>query len=358
MTKRILLHLAFWLIYFCIVLYNDLFLSASFLANPSWPWASKAILAQSLLLLIKIATVYYTLYLLIPHWMKARSKIVPVLETLALCIVALVLYRLMIQVVIWKWIYNSEAALNNLSFVARAFHSLLDILQVAGVAAAIKLLRLRLAAAQKEKALVREKLSSEILHLKSQVNPHFLFNSLNSVFALSRMQSEKTPDLVMRLSNILRYMLYQSEKEFSTIGEEVKIIRDYIELQQLRFGDRVTVKTEINIDEPAAQITPLLLLPLVENAFKHGVGGVAGNTEISIRIAFRDGRLVMQTGNAVSAENTPETGETGIGLSNIRRQLELLYKDYTFTAEKKEQVFSVNLHINIKSYAGTELYHH
>src|SRR5690606_31856629 len=164
--------------------------------------------------------------------------------------------------------------LTRLQHTARYFYSGLDLLQVTGIAAAIKLFRLRIVAVTGEKRLIQERLQSEMQHLRAQINPHFLFNTLNSIYALARVQSAAAPDAVLRLSHILRYMLYATEQRSIPLAEELKITMDYIELQQVRFGDKVQVRTDQQIDNPEASVTPQILLPLVENAFKHGTSSV------------------------------------------------------------------------------------
>jgi LytS/YehU family sensor histidine kinase len=243
-----------------------------------------------------------------------------------------------------------------MQLIARFFYSLLDLLQVIGIAATIKLFRLRMSAMKKENVLVQEKLQSEMLHLKSQINPHFLFNTLNSIYSLTRVQSPDAPDAVMRLSKILRYMLYETKKKTIAIEDELKMIRDYISLQQLRFGKKAAVNIMTDMDNYSEQVTPLLMLPLVENAFKHGMGSTStvSTIDVSIRLARKQLQFIIKN-QFTSSSIKPEQDE-GIGLSNIQRQLELLYREYSFTFGKEENDFIVTLDINLTSYAGFELF--
>ena len=343
------------MVYFSINLFTGLYLSSSNNINPSLDLFNKTALSQLLLLSIKIPAVYYVLYSLIPRWLKQPGRFMLFIEAfVAMCFFVLA-YRVMIHFVIWPYVtFNKPQTFTTLEFTARLFYSIFDILQVVGIAAAIKLFRLRINAIKNEKALIQEKLQSEMLHLKSQINPHFLFNMLNSIYSLSRAQSASTPDTVMKLSKILRYMIYETGKITVPIEEEIKIIDDFIELQQLRFGKRLQVKMEKSIDNSSTQVTPLLLFPLIENAFKHGNG--SGTSEILFNISLVQNSLDVSVINPIEGSSVQSNGEEGIGLPNLRRQLELLYRDYSFVHYEKDNHFVVNLRINLASYAGFELF--
>jgi two-component system LytT family sensor kinase len=354
--KWLLRHGLFWFIYFAVNLFNELYLSASFTAHPSSELFFDSIQSQLLVLLIKIPAVYYILYSFIPRWLKTSFKPGLLLECAAVLTGFLMAYRIMIQWIVWPYIYHEQQTLAVLQLTARFFYSLLDLLQVIGIAATIKLFRLRMSAIKNENALVQEKLQSEILHLKSQINPHFLFNTLNSIYSLTRVQSPDAPDAVMRLSKILRYMLYETKKKTIAIEDEMKMIRDYISLQQLRFGRKAEVNITTDIDDHAGQITPLLMLPLVENAFKHGMGSTAAISPIDVRISLKHMQLQVIIRNQFTVSSIKQEEGEGIGLSNIQRQLQLLYREYNFTFGKEEQDFVVKLEINLTSYAGFELF--
>lgn len=355
-NKWILRHGLFWFIYFAVNLFNELYLSVSFTAHPSSELFFDSLQSQLLVLLIKIPAVYYVLYSFIGRWLQSSSKSMLLLECALVLFIFLMGYRAIIQWVIWPHIYGEKQTLTALQLTARFFYSFLDLLQVAGIAAAIKLFRLRIHTMQREKELIREKLSSEILHLKSQINPHFLFNTLNSIYTLTRQQAPDAAESVMQLSKILRYMLYETRKKTIALSEEIRIIRDYIGLQQVRFGKKAQTAMETDIDDPSGQVTPLLILPLVENAFKHGIGSIRDYACISIHIALQNNRLKVRIQNPVVAASVTSASDEGIGLSNIERQLQLLYRDYHFNFEVKDDHFIVQLDINLTSYAGTELF--
>lgn len=358
--RQVLRHTAFWLVYFVTVLFYELFLPPNFMDDPSWDYFNRVVLSQAILLPARMLFVYYILYFFIPRWNSAKHRLRLAAEGLVLLTLTVLLNRLLVQQVIWVYVYGMEphGPVSLISFLARCVLTMFEILQVAGIAATIKLFRMRMVAAVREKAMVQEKLTAEIRHLKAQVNPHFLFNALNSIFSLARTRSEKTPDVVLQLSEILRYMLYESGKKYTSVAAELKIISDYIALQQLRFGERLHVETTLQVDDDSQQVAPLLLLPLVENAFKHGTANVNGNVLIRIQLTVTGSRMVLQISNPCDAQAADGIKTEGIGLANIRRQLELLYTDYSFIYGRSGNLFEVRLELNLKSYAAAELFDH
>jgi sensor histidine kinase YesM len=354
MRNRLFQHVLFWLVFFGISLYNDLYLSASFTLHPLFQLFLVSAASLALLYTVKIAVVYLFLYRLIPHWADARSKTSYYLQGIALILAGALFIRVFTQAVIWRYTYDDLLPeLTIPQTFARYFYSLLDLLQIVAIAIVIKLFKLRLNAIQKEKKLVKEKLEAEMQHLRSQTNPHFLFNTLNSIFSLSRSKSEQTPDAVMKLSKILRYMLYETSYPTKTLKEELSVIGDYVELQQLRFGDRIRFELKKDLDDENSSIAPLLLLPLIENAYKHSN---QADAVIETNIHLLRSKLQMIIKNPVAGISVPGEAQEGIGLGNIRRQLELLYNYFTLAHEEKDGIFIVTLVIDLSSYAKTELF--
>jgi sensor histidine kinase YesM len=354
MRSKALRHILFWLVFFGISLYNDLYLSVSFTLHPSLELVVQTACSLALLYIVKITVVYLFLYRLIPHWVDARSKRIYYIQGIALLLVGALLIRLATQQVIWRFTYDGELPkLAGKQLIARYFYSLLDLLQITAIAIAIKLFRMRVRAIEKEKKLVKEKLEAEMQHLRSQTNPHFLFNTLNSIFSLSRSKSEQTSDAVLKLSKILRYMLYETSHATKTIQDELNVVNDYVQLQELRFGDRIRLEIKKDIDDVNEPIAPLLLLPLIENAYKH-----SNQAEALIRVELKLERsqLRLQVENPVAGISVPDDSQQGIGIGNIRRQLELLYRDFNFTHVEKNGIFIVTLEIDLSSYAKTELF--
>jgi LytS/YehU family sensor histidine kinase len=213
----------------------------------------------------------------------------------------------------------------------------------------MKLLRIQLTAREREKNLIKEKLEAELKFLRHQTNPHFLFNTLNNIYALARKRSEHTAEVVLRLSKLLRFILYESKSNLITIADELKILDDYIALEKMRY-ERLTIHFQRDIDDSLNKIAPLLLLPFVENAFKHGASESRFDSFIRIQVQLQQGRLTFNIENT-KENHTAEEIRDNIGLCNVRRQLELMYRDYDLQLQNEPHIFSVRLYINLTSYA-------
>ncbi len=170
-----------------------------------------------------------------------------------------------------------------------------------------------------------EKLNAEVDFLRAQVNPHFLFNILNNLYALTLKKSEQAPDVVLKLSSMMEYMLYDSNDDKVLLDKELEYLQNYVALERLRFGNEAVITFNIGNVPSGLTIAPLLLLPLVENAFKHGLSRQTADSELNIDIAFNDGVLTVKVENTRPlAPAEPLKG--GIGLSNLRKRLALLYR--------------------------------
>lgn len=195
-----------------------------------------------------------------------------------------------------------------------------------------------------------EKQAAELNYLKSQTNPHFLFNTLNNIYSLARDKSDLAPESILRLSKILRFMLYETGGDYIAIEQELKIINDYIALEKLRYDDSLDVKFNYDVEDMKQAMPPLLLIPLVENAFKHGVSETRGNPFVDIHLSIRNRVLLFLVKNSSERSAVEEAVKENIGLSNLRRQLELLYTDYTLTVQQGETIFTTSLKINLASH--------
>ena len=194
-----------------------------------------------------------------------------------------------------------------------------------------------------------EKQEAELNYLRSQTNPHFLFNTLNNIYSLSRDKSDLAPESILRLSKILRFMLYETSGRFIAIELELKIISDYIALEQLRYDDSLRINFNHNVEDMKQALPPLLLIPLVENAFKHGVSETRTYPFIDIHLSVNNRQLTFVVKNSTEP-STREPVKENIGLSNLRRQLELLYKDYNLSVQQDPSVFIATLKINLASH--------
>lgn len=195
-----------------------------------------------------------------------------------------------------------------------------------------------------------EKQEAELNYLKSQTNPHFLFNTLNNIYSLARDKSDLAPESILRLSKILRFMLYETSGAYIAIEQELKIMDDYIALETLRYDESLRINFNHDIEDMKQAIPPLLLIPLVENAFKHGVSETRNQPFVDIHLSVNNRRLTFVVKNSADfSAHDPQIREN-IGLSNLRRQLQLLYTDYDLSLQARDAVFYATLKINLASH--------
>lgn len=202
---------------------------------------------------------------------------------------------------------------------------------------------------KREKDLTKEKLTAELSFLRSQMNPHFLFNTLNNIYVLSRKKSDLAPEAILKLSDLLSFMLYETDKGEITIFQEMKFIEDYIALQKIRYTTRLKLNIEKDIDDYSQNIAPLLFIPLFENAFKHGAGETSDEVYISVNIKLLKGVLDFQITNSFDKRNNKKV-QTGIGLTNLQRQLELTYKNQNMFVIQNENTFVVKIKIDLNNH--------
>jgi two-component system, LytTR family, sensor kinase len=195
-----------------------------------------------------------------------------------------------------------------------------------------------------------EKQEAELNYLKSQTNPHFLFNTLNNIYALAKDKSDLAPESILKLSEILRFMLYQTGNPFLPVEQEIKIIGDYIALEKLRYDDTLRVSFNYKIRDMKQLLPPLLLMPLVENAFKHGASETRDHPFVDINLSIEQQKLFFQVNNSTEKHLDNTAIKENIGLSNLRRQLELLYQEYELSVKQEDVVFTATLNINLSSH--------
>lgn len=200
-----------------------------------------------------------------------------------------------------------------------------------------------------KKEMETEKLTSELAFLKSQVNPHFLFNTLNNICSLARKKSDDTEDAIIKLSHIMRYMLYESKDEKVSLEKEIAYLHNYIELQQMRISEKANVRFTIEGSPEPVMIEPMLLIPFVENAFKHGISYIEESAvDISLKISSMELSFTVEnTRPRVRVNDVP--AESGIGLKNVSRRLELLYPGkHELKVREDELKYFVNLTIRFE----------
>lgn len=196
----------------------------------------------------------------------------------------------------------------------------------------------------------QQKLEAELKTLKGQLNPHFLFNSLNNIYSLALIKSEKVPDLILRLSDLMRHIIYDSREKYISLDKEIDFVNNFIELQKIRAPEHVKIDYTIIGTIPSAKIAPLLFEPFIDNAFKHGLPGNEGKDYIEILFDFRNEQeLHFHIENNFDASEKSVKKPGGIGVENVKRRLKHLYrgKDYSLKITAENNVYSVNLQLKL-----------
>jgi sensor histidine kinase YesM len=196
--------------------------------------------------------------------------------------------------------------------------------------------------------LQKEKTEFELKALKGQINPHFLFNSLNGIYSLALSRSEKTSEIVLMLSDIMRYIIYEASANFVNLKKEVKCLQDYIALQKLRSDDRATITVDISGELEHKQIAPLIFFPLVENSFKHGIKGVTGKSFVTLKLIAGETNIafIIENNKGIT-DNVENNTYKGIGLENVRQRLQMIYPHkHQFKITDTAETFKVEITIN------------
>lgn len=302
---------------------------------------------------ITIATTYVSTYKLIPDYLITKRYWRFILYTICTFIISL--YLLMVSIY-FSFIYISNfkyadmnPATKNIIFISTAVYLIVFIVS------AFKLLKLNLKQASKTKALETKILNTqlklkeqELNYLKMQIHPHFLFNTLNTMYGFALKKADETPDMILKLSNLLDYLLYQTEKPIVRISEEIEHIKDYIALEQMRFNDTLNVTMDVKLESENTTIAPMLLLPFIENSFKHG-SIKNGVLNIDIQLTASLDQVHFRIKNSNSKNNS---SLHGIGLENIKKRLELSYPNkYELLIHDHEDIFEVNLKLKTSSNA-------
>lgn len=214
------------------------------------------------------------------------------------------------------------------------------------LSAGIKLTQYWFNEQQRRQIALKEKVETELKLLKSQIHPHFLFNTLNNIYALALQKSDQAPEAILKLSELLDYLLYHGENKQVPLFKEIELIDHYVELEKLRYGERLQVVFEKAGDPDKVTIAPVVLLPFVENAFKHGISQSRDKVWLKIQLEISPGSINFHIENSKPGISPKVSNGGGIGLENLKRRLAILYENrYTLEILDKEDKYSVQLNL-------------
>ena len=226
----------------------------------------------------------------------------------------------------------------------RAIFNLTSAISIFLISTIIEVARLAIIKDKEAAKLKSENLNTELKFLKSQINPHFLFNALNNIYAMSMMKSKDAPKMILKLSDILRYNLYDGIQERVPIEKEMRYIENYVSFQQLKDENIRNIHVDFEGVDGNVLIAPLILIPFVENSFKHSKIEDVSKGWINIDLKTRDGQIIFKISNSIPESEFKKDASGGIGLDNVKRRLELIYpKSYDLNIEGSDNQFSVTL---------------
>lgn len=273
--------------------------------------------------IIMIVT-YFTIFITVERFLL-RKKYIP----FALCILVSMVFagtlrRIVTFEIIYKVLYPERA--KTLFLPPKMMIDAVYVQLIAILGSMIYVIRKWMEQQRVNESLMREKVAAELALLRSQVQPHFIFNTLNNIYMLSLKNSPLTSDMIYRLSALLSYMLYDSKRPLIEVEKEIDYIKNYINLEKIRYGERLDVQMCVVNDVRGVQVPPLLFLPLVENAFKHGVSNAVEGSWIHIDISLKKRVLIFKIENSLCHEKAQTNGfGNGLGLENLRKRLDILY---------------------------------
>lgn len=288
-----------------------------------------------------IAAVYFNLKVLIPRFFKNSQFIGYLLSATGLSILAALLnysiFDFFIDKLIPSLYFISYFKIWELIFIVAGYLLFTSVLFLVGQYALMLIAN-------------RDAARNELSALKAQINPHFLFNNLNTIYSMSSQKDERTPEVILKLSDFLRYVLYDTSFETIPLEKEVAIIQTYIGLQEERINQQIT-KISLNLegDFTSANIPPLLLLPLVENCFKHGIG--KDLCFIKIYVGYDGNQMIFKTENNIARrEKSTSEEKNGIGIQNVEKRLNLIYpQQHSLVYQEKEGIFTLEMKIELNS---------
>ena len=288
---------------------------------------------------------YFNIYVLIPLLLQKQRYISYV--------VSIVLSITFVCFPLALLIYFFDPS--NVSSIWRANFFIFNSFQTSYAVGLTMVMRLSIQWYQREKEkseLQRLNSETELKYLKSQINPHFLFNSLNSIYALTLKKSDNAPQTVLMLSEMLRYLLYEAGEKKVTIDKEIAYLNNYLELERIRLGNRGKILFEYETDNEDYLIEPMLLMPFLENSFKHGLNKVANAGWVSLNLKVKNGLLLFLISNNIKQESTDNKEFTvgGIGIANVKKRLNLLYPNkHKLSIKNTNNTYEVVLELNIST---------
>lgn len=346
---RISRHVIFWAA--CVLFFGTIYGSLWRFGTPASPILSLHAFAEAIIYLpLHMFLGYTIIYVLFPRYLTPGKYM-----ELFLGVLVLIFLTACLSMLVTESLVNAYRGWQGLTPIKNtASTALLAGLRgsntVAGFVVAIKLIKYWYFKKIEAEELKQAHLKAELELLKGQLHPHFLFNTLNNLYGLILKQSAEASRVVLKIAALLEYMLTESRRPLIPVDRELSMVQDYIALEQLRFGSRLDLHLEVQGCTKEKSMVPLLLLPLIENAFKHGASCMVDRPWVSLTIQVQDQRMKIKLINGKpDAPDASPAGSTGIGLANVRRRLSLLYPHQSqFDASDQGDSYLVHLSLPLE----------
>ena len=287
-----------------------------------------------------VALFYLNTQLLIEYLVYTKKYVLFVFTQIVVFSLIMLIHGILFNLMIPDKVFN---------FISSSSHNIITFLFTVIASIAYKTITDRVRSQEEINFRIQENLKSELSFLRSQISPHFLFNVMNNIAALARLKSDQLEPTIHKLSSLMQYMLYETDEEKVLLQSEIENLQSYIDLQQQRYGEKLNLHVSMDIKENWHTIEPMLLIPFIENAFKHGTGLVE-HPEIEIELKVSDNKLFFMVKNKFVPTDTVKDKTSGIGLTNVKRRLELLYgNNHTLTISNNHNIFVISLALTFKS---------
>lgn len=339
-NKNLWLHISFWSVFLSFNVYQ---ISVFQRRMDTVEWQTGLLLTASQMFFV-MAIAYFNYFLLLPKFLQRRNWWVYIAQFIVpFCLT------------IFARVSVEREIVQTAGYFPKYFHSSTYIIHTTAITffivVFISLMRFvsewaDLESARKE--VQNEKLTAELNFLKAQINPHFLFNTLNNLYYLAYSKSENTTEVIAKLSQVMRYMIYDCNHERVPLTKEIEYMQNYVDLERLRLNNQIPIDLKISGDVGKVSVAPLILMTFLENAFKHGVT-TSSDAWVNIALAVNDSQLVYTVENSkIEKAAIDNGGKSGIGLANVRRRLELVYPgQYTLNVDDSAERYYIELKINL-----------
>ncbi|MEM0991964.1 MAG: sensor histidine kinase [Bacteroidota bacterium] len=343
--ERLSRHIAYWLLWsvFLITVNSLIGNAIKFVGGNSvlWQW----IAFEAVVLPVKIGAAYTIAYFLMPRFLYKEQYL-----AFLICGVLTLLFFSVLLYIIYAHFVHPIIFLDSEYYTIEQFaYKGIQLIYITALVVSIKFFQNYLYEQQRNQALVQQKIEAELKYLRNQIQPHFLFNTLNNIYGMVLSNDKNAGETIVKLSNLLSFMLYEGNTKTVTLSQEIKMLESYVELELMRYQQKLDFNFSKSNIEPHLKIAPLLLIPFIENAFKHGPANDEQPSFINLSMEVQQNILHFQIKNSYNAniQISCDTIQSGIGLENIRKRLSLLYPNKHTLEISEDNAFEVSLMIEL-----------